>query len=148
MGLKDRIQQDLMDAIRQHDAERASVLRLLKADIRNEEIAQQRELDEKELQGVLVKAAKQRRESIEAYGAGGRDDLVVAEERELQMIESYLPRQLTEEQLRPIVAQAIRELGAQGMGDIGLVMKHLMTELRGQADGRLINSLVREALTQ
>jgi len=146
VNLKERIQEDLKEALRQHQAERASALRLLKAAIRNAEIDQQVELDDAGVIAVLDKAAKQRRESIEAYRQGGRADLVAAEEQELQIIESYLPQQLSPEELRATVAQAIAELGARGPADMGRVMKHLMERLRGQADGKVVNALVREAL--
>jgi uncharacterized protein YqeY len=146
VSLKERIQEDLKDALRQHQAERLGVLRLLKAAIRNAEIDQQRDLDDAGVLAVLDKAARQHRESIEAYRLGGRADLVAAEELELRLIEAYLPRQLSEDEVRAAVAQAIAELGAQGMGDMGRVMKHLTAQLRGQADGRFVSTLVREAL--
>ncbi len=146
MSLQDRIQEDLKEALRQHQAERLGVLRLIKAEIRNAEIDQQRQLDDAGVLAVLDKAARQRRESIEAYRLGRRADLVAAEEFALQVIESYLPRKLTEEEVRAAVRQAIVELGAQGMGDMGRVMKHLTAQLRGQADGKFVSTLVREAL--
>jgi uncharacterized protein YqeY len=146
VSLKDRIQEDLKDALRQRDSDRLKVLRMVKASIRNAEIDKHEDLDDQEVLGVLVKAAKQRRESIEAYREGGRDDLVSVEQGELDIIESYLPQQMTEEELREYVAKAIEEMGAQGPKDMGRVMKHLMAELKGQADGRMVNSIVREFL--
>ncbi len=148
MSLKDQIQEDLKQSLRQRDAERAGVLRMLKAAIRDTEIDLQRELDDQDVLAVLDKAAKQRRESIESYGQGGRADLVASEERELEIITAYLPEQMSEEQIRAAVQEAISELQAQGPKDMGRVMKHLMAELRGRADGKVINALVREALTQ
>jgi uncharacterized protein YqeY len=146
MDLKERIQEDLRTALRQQDAERLSVLRLIRAAIRDAEIEQQRELDDAGVVAVLTKAARQRQESILAYREGGREDLAGAEERELRIIRSYLPRQLDEAELRALVRRAIEELGARGPADLGKVMKHLMAQVRGQADGRVVQALVREAL--
>lgn len=146
MNLQERIQEDLKEALRQRQSERAAVLRLIKAAIRNAEIEQQVRLDDAGVIAVLDRAARQRRESIEAYRQGGRMDLVAAEEQELRTIESYLPQRLGEEELRSLVAQAIAELEARGPADMGRVMKHLMDRLRGQADGKVVNALVREAL--
>ena len=146
MTLQDRIQEELKQALRQHDAARATALRSLKAAIRNAEIDQRGELDEPAVLAILSKAAKQRRESIEAYRQGGRMDLVAAEEAELRVIEAYLPRQLGEAEIHTAVEQAIVELGAQGPGDMGRVMKLLTERLRGQADGKAISAVVREAL--
>lgn len=146
MTLKERLQEDLKAAMLAHDNARATALRLLKAAIRNAEIEQQRELDDEGILAVLEKAAKQRRESIEAYRQGGREDLAAAEEMELRLIEAYLPQKMGEEEVRAVVAQAVAELGARGPADMGRVMKYLMDKLRGRADGRLVNALVREAL--
>ncbi len=147
MSLRERIQKDMQDALRQGDKERLSVLRMLRAAVRNAEIDRQHDLDDDEVVAVLTKAAKQRRESVEAYRQGGREDLAVAEEAELQIIEAYLPQQLSEKEVREIAARTIAELGAQGPQDMGWVMKHLMGQLRGQADGRLVNAIVREILS-
>lgn len=148
MSLQERIQEDLLNAVRQRDAERSNVLRMIKAEIRNAEIDSQEPLDDQGVLAVLSKAAKNRRESIAAYREGGREDLVAAEERELEIIEAYLPKQLSEDEVREIVAQAVEELDAQGPGDMGRVMKYLMSRFQGQVDGRMVNAMVREALTQ
>ncbi len=146
MTLKERLQEDLKAAILARDNARATALRLLKAAVRNAEIEQQRELDDEGVLAVLERAAKQRRESIEAYRQGGREDLATTEEMELRLIETYLPQKMGEAEIRAIVAQAVAELGASGPADMGRVMKYLMDKLRGRADGRLVNALVREAL--
>ncbi|MGB9724645.1 MAG: GatB/YqeY domain-containing protein [Chloroflexia bacterium] len=146
MTLKERLQEDLKAAMLAHDGARATALRMLKAAIRNAEIEQQRELDDEGVLAVLERAAKQRRESIEAYRQGGREDLAAAEEMELRLIEAYLPQKMDEAEVRAVVVQVVAELGASGPADMGRVMKHLMEKLRGRADGRLVNALVREAL--
>jgi uncharacterized protein YqeY len=146
MSLQERLQEELKAAMRQRDPVRSNVLRMLKAAIRNAEIDAQRTLDDAGVLAVLDKAAKQRRESIEAYRRGGREELVAAEEAELHIIEAYLPRQLGEAEIRAAVEQTIAELGAQGPADMGRVMKVLMDRLRGQADGKVVNAVVREVL--
>jgi len=146
MSLQESLQNDLKTAMRQRDKVRTNVLRMLKAAIRNAEIDKQQALDDAEILAVLTKAAKQRRESIDAYRQGGREELVAAEEAELAIIEAYLPRQLGEAEIRVAVEKAIAELEARGPGDMGRVMKYLMGQLRGQADGKVVNAIVREAL--
>ncbi|MBN1483104.1 MAG: GatB/YqeY domain-containing protein [Chloroflexia bacterium] len=147
MSLREQILKDTKAAMLQQDKERVGVLRMVKAAIREKEIDLQHELDDQEVLAVLTKAAKQRQESIESYREAGRDDLLQTEERELLIIEGYLPRQLGPEEVQAAVAQAIDELEAQGPQDMGRVMKHLMAQLRGQVDGRLVNEMVREALS-
>lgn len=147
MSLQDQIQQDMKAAMRQRDSLRTNVLRMLKAEIRNVEIERQEELDDEAVLAVLTKAAKQRRESIEAYQEAGRKDLLEVEEAELAIIEAYLPRQLSEVEIRAAVEEAVTELDAKGPGDMGRVMKHLMAQLRGRVDGRVVNEIAREVLT-
>ena len=146
VSLKERIQDELKESLRQHDSVRTNVLRMLKAAIRNAEIDGQHELDDAAVLGVLDKAAKQRRESISAYRQGGRADLVAAEESELRIIETYLPQQMGEAEIRAAVAAVISEVGARGPSDMGRVMKPLMDRLRGQADGKVVSNIVRETL--
>jgi len=146
MSLQERLQEDLKDAMRQHDTVRTGVLRMLKAAIRNAEIDARNDLDDAGVLAVLDKAAKQRRESIAAYRLGGRAELVAAEEAELRILEAYLPRQMDETEVRAAVEQAVAELGAHGPADMGRVMKVLMERLRGQADGQLVSAIVRAAL--
>lgn len=146
MTLKERIQGELVEALRQHDGARATLLRQLKAAIRNAEIDQQGELDDSAVLAVLDKAAKQHRESIAAYREGGRADLVAAEEVELRLIEAYLPRQMDEVEVRAAVSQAVAELGAQGPADMGRVIRLVLDQHKGRVDGKVVSNLVREAL--
>jgi uncharacterized protein YqeY len=95
-----------------------------------------------------MKYAKQRRESIELYEKGGRQDLVEKERRELQIVESYLPKQMSEEEIRELVAKVIEEVGASSPKDIGKVMQAVMPKVKGRADGSLVNRIVRELLAQ
>ena len=147
MSLEKKLRSDLIEAMRQRDEVRKGTLRLALAAITNAQVAQRKELDDAGVLAVLAKEAKQRQESMQEYRKGGREDLVAQEEAELVILKAYLPRQLAREE---IVAQAkatIEELGVTGMGQMGPVMKSLMQELRGQADGKLVNQVVRELLS-
>ena len=148
MSLKEKLQSDLRDAIRQKDEVRKRALRLALAAVTNAEVAQRKDLDDPSLLAVLAKEAKTRQESIEEYGKAGRDDLVAQQEAELAVLEAYLPRQLSREEISAQAKATIEQLGAAGMGQMGLVMKSLMQELRGQADGKLVNQVVRELLSE
>ena len=148
MSLKEKLQSDLRDAIRQKDEVRKRALRLALAAVTNAEVAQRKDLDDPSVLAVLAKEAKTRQESIEEYGKAGRDDLVAQQEAELAVLEAYLPRQLSREEISAQAKATIEQLGAAGMGQMGLVMKSLMQELRGQADGKLVNQVVRELLNE
>lgn len=147
MSLKEKLQSDLRDSIRQKDEVRKRALRLALAAITNAEVAQRGELDDPAVLAVLAKEAKQHKESIEEFRKGGRDDLVAQEEAELAVLQTYLPQQLSREEIVARAKATIEELGATGMGQMGPVMKSLMQELRGQADGQLVNQVVRELLS-
>lgn len=148
MSLKEKLQFDLRDAIRQKDEVRKRALRLALAAVTNAEVAQRKDLDDPSVLAVLAKEAKTRQESIEEFGKAGRDDLVAQQEAELAVLEAYLPRQLSREEIVVRAKATIEQLGAGGMGQMGLVMKSLMQELRGQADGTLVNQVVRELLSE
>jgi len=146
---KERIKADLTAALKAGDAVLALTLRYLLAEIHNGEIAKGRDavLTEEELASLLQKQAKQRTESIEAYQNGGRDDLVDKEKNELKVIQSYLPEQMGEEEIKKLVAEAVSQTGAAGITDMGKVMGALMPAVKGKADGSLVNRLVKEALS-
>jgi hypothetical protein len=147
VSLKEKLQSDLRDAMRRRDEVRKRTIRLALAAITNAEVAQRRELDDPGVLTVLAKEAKQRQESIEEYRKGGRDDLVAQQEAEFDLLQTYLPRQLSREEIVARARAAIERLGATGMGQMGPVMQSLMQELRGQADGKLVNQVVRELLS-
>jgi len=147
VSLKEKLQSDLKDAMRKRDEVRKGTLRLALAAITNAEVAQRRELDDPDVLAVLSKEAKQRQESIEEFRRGGRDDLVAQEEAELAVLQTYLPQQLSREEIVARATAIIETLGATGVGQMGPVMKSLMQELRGQADGKLVNQVVRELLS-
>lgn len=146
MTLKDQLLADLQQSMRQGDERKRSVLRLARGAIQNAEIAKGKSLDDEEVLGVLMKEAKQRRESIEEFRKAGRNDLADAEEAELGILLSYLPQQLSVEEIRDLVRQTIDEVGAAGPKDLGKVMPVIMSRVRGRADGRVVNPIVREEL--
>lgn len=148
MSLKQQIASDLKDALKAGDERRKTALRLLMAAAHNAEIEAGRELDEGGLLGVISKQVKQRRESIEEFRRGNREDLVAREEAELAVLLGYLPEQMSREEIVEAARRVIAEVGAQGPGDKGKVMPVLIGQLRGRADGREINQVVTELLAQ
>ncbi|CAM3286107.1 GatB/YqeY domain-containing protein [Rhodothermus bifroesti] len=152
MMLKERLTEDLKAAMRARDEARLRTIRALRAALLEREIAERKGgkatlTPEQELE-VLQKEAKRRREAIEQFQAAGRDDLVQKETEELRIIESYLPRQLNDEEIRKVLEEIIETLGARSVRELGQVMKEAMARLRGQAEGRRISELARELLTQ
>jgi uncharacterized protein YqeY len=143
MPLKDRLDEDLKSAIRAQDALRRNVLRSLRSEVHNEEIAQQKPLeDDDAIIGVISRQVRQRRESISEFRKGRRDDLVQREESELAVLLEYLPQQLTPEEIADLAREAVGEVGARGPGDKGKVMGKLMPMVRGRADGSVVNEVV------
>jgi uncharacterized protein YqeY len=146
MSLKEKFFYDLKVSLKSGDKLKVSVIRLVMAALKNKEIEKRRSLSEEEIIEILVSLSKQRKESIESFKRGGREDLVDKETSELKIIESYLPQQLTPEEIKEIIRESIEETGASGAGDIGKVMKVLMPKVKGRADGKLVNEMVRELL--
>ena len=146
MPLQTRLQEDLRQAMRAKDAMRRSVLRYLRSEIHNAEIAQQKELDDEGVLAVLSRQAQQRRDSIEAYESANRQDLVEREKGELAIILEYLPQQLTRAEIDELVEQAIADSGASGPADMGKVMGRLMPQVRGRAEGREVSAAAAAAL--
>jgi uncharacterized protein YqeY len=170
MSLRDRLAQDLKDAMRARDDTRKATIRLLRSAINAAEIEkratfiesqqarnvdiesleltdEQFALTDEEVLDVLQKQAKQRRDSIAEFEKAGRDDLVEGEQAELSIIESYLPRQMTRDEVEAATRHAAAELGVSDMSGMGPLMRHLMAELKGRADGRMVNQVVREVLS-
>jgi uncharacterized protein YqeY len=146
MHPKVQLQQDLKDAMRAKDELRKSVIRMTITALKNAEIDAGGELDEESALKVMVAEAKRRRDSIADYEKAGRDDLVEQEKAELVVLESYLPEQLGKEEIAAQAKAVIAEVGASSMKDMGKVMGALMPRLKGQADGRLVNQVVKELL--
>lgn len=146
MSIKARLSEDMKTAMKAKDAERLSTIRMLNSVIKNKEIDQRRELSEEEVMAAISTAVKQRRDSIEQFKAGGRQDLVEKEEAEVAILMAYLPQQLTEDEIRDVVKYAIAETSATSGKDMGKVMKVIMPKTKGKADGGLVNKVVKELL--
>ena len=145
--LKQKLTDDLKQAMKSGDKVRRSVIRLVMAAIKNTEIAQQATLADADILGVIAKEVRQRHESIEAFKLGDRQDLLAQEEAELAILNEYLPQQMTREEIVDAARQVIEEVGAQGLGDKSKVMPKLIAQLKGRADGREINAVVTELLS-
>lgn len=144
--LAHKISQDLVISLKAKDEIATSTLRLLLSDIKNAQIAKGKELSDEEIVDEIGKSAKKRKESIEAYKKGNREDLVEKEEAELKFLEKYLPKQLGEDEIRKIVDEVIAESGANGVADIGKVMGQVMGKLKRQADGGMVSNIVKNKL--
>jgi hypothetical protein len=148
MSLKDTLQHDLKDAIRSKDRQRKSVIRMCLSAIQRAEVAQGGELDDAALVAVLQKEAKQRQDAIEQFEDADRPDLLEAEKAELTILESYLPQMLSREEIAVEARQVIEQVDASGLKDLGAVMRVLMSQMKGRAEGRLVNQVVRELLAE
>ena len=149
--LIEQLNQDLKEAMRARDKVRLRTIRLLRAALIEKEIAERRggeaELSEEQAMAVLQKQAKQRRDSMEQFENAGREDLAVTEREELEVIKEYLPEQLSEDEIRKEVEAIVADVQASSVKDMGRVMGPAMQRLRGKADGKVVQSLVRELLT-
>ena len=148
MSLRERIHDDLTAAMRSGDTLRRDVLRMATSAAYNVEKQNHRPLTEDELVGVLAREVKTLRESVEAFRAGGREDLATKEEAEIAVLQVYLPQALTEDELRALVGEAIAATGASSARDLGRVMGWLAPRTRGRADGRQVSELVARELAR
>jgi uncharacterized protein YqeY len=146
MALIDRLSEDLKKAMRDGDTLRRDTIRLLISSVRNAQIENHGPLDTEGEDRVVLKEAKQRRDSIEEYRKGNRADLADREQAELDVITTYQPEQLSAEEVHALVAASIERTGAKAMSDIGRVMKDVLPEVRGRADGGAINAAARKIL--
>ena len=146
MSLLQRLDDELKAALKGADKVRLSVIRMLKAAIKNQQIEKGRELTDDEILAVVSTLAKQRRESIDQFSKGGREDLVQQERNELAILQSYLPEQLSPEELDRIILDAINESSAKDEKEIGKIMRVLMPRVKGVADGKVVNARVKELL--
>jgi len=146
MPLIEEIEAELTDAMRAGETERRDTLRLILSSLRSAEKELQRPLKEDEELQVLQRERKRRLEAAEAFRAGARDEQAAKEERELEVLEEFMPEPLSDEDLEEIVDDVIAEVGATGMGDFGRVMADVMPQVAGRADGAAVSQLVREKL--
>jgi len=150
MSLKERLTEDMKHAMKEKEVGklRLSVIRMVRANIKNVEIDRKQELSEDEVLDVLAKEVKMRRDSLEEFKKGNRPDLVAALEQEIVILMNYLPEQLSETEVRTLVASAVAESHAVSPKEMGKVMAVLMPKVKGRADGKLISTIVREMLNQ
>ena len=151
MDLRQKLMDDLKEAMREQDDVRKSALRsvlaaMKKAETELDASGQRVSLDDQDILAIIAKLAKQRQESISEFRKGGREDLVIEESADLAVLQAYLPQQLGRDEIEAEARQVIGEVGASGPRDIGKVMKPLMARLRGRADGKVANQVVRELL--
>lgn len=145
-GLKSKIADDLKTALKSQAAVKVSILRMVLSEIHNLEIDKKREAADEDVLLVLSSLAKQHDDSITQFQTGGRTDLVETEQRELAIIREYLPAQLTERELQPIVDESIAEAGAKTVADFGAVMKVLMPKVKNRISGATVSQMVKEKL--
>jgi uncharacterized protein len=147
VGLKTEIQDGIKAAMKSGDRVTLSTLRLLSSALHNEEIKQHRELSEDEILKTVASLSKQRQESIEFFRKGGRNDLLEKEEAELAVLRRFLPEAMNDDEVRAAIRSSIAEVGAQGIQDLGRVMKQVMPKVAGRTDGKRVNELAKELLS-
>jgi uncharacterized protein YqeY len=145
--VKEQLDQELKAAMKDKDALKLSVVRMLKSAIKYREIEQMKPLDDAGVLAVVSSEIKRRRDSVEQYRAGNRADLAEKEEAEIKVLQGWLPAQLSEEELRRLVEAAVQKSGAQGPKDMGAVMKLLMPDTQGKADGKVVSEMVKARLS-
>ena len=148
MTLRDKIHTDLLAAMKAKEETKTGALRLLKAAVMKFEVSGNKKKDatDEEVLQIIGREVKQRKDSIEAYRKGGRDDLAVHEEAELKILQAYLPAQMSEEEVKKVVNQAISQTGASSKADFGKVMGAIMAQVKGKADGQMVSKVVGELL--
>lgn len=147
MSLNEQLNEAMKEAMRAKDTLRLNAVRMIRTAIKNREIDERRELDDQEVIGILSTLAKQRRESAQAYQEGNRPDLAEKEEQELAIIQTFLPAQLSETELKALIEAAVAEAAAVSMKDMGKVMKLVTAQTLGRADGRLVSEMVKARLS-
>ena len=146
MSLKEKLQEDLKSSMKNKDTVKKSVVTLIRASIKQYEVDNRVELSDDEIIDLIAKQLKQRRDSLVEFQKANRDDLVSETESEIEVLKEYLPQQLSEEELNEIVIATISEVGATSMKDMGKIMSAIKPKVKGRADGKLINELVKKNL--
>ena len=146
MSLKDRISEDMKAAMKAHEKDRLAVIRMVRSAIRQTEIDGKKDLDDEGVIAVISKELKMRKDSLEEFRKGGRDDLVEKTQAEIDVLLPYLPAQLSEDEVRELVKAAVEQTGAATPKDMGKVMGVLMPKVKGRADGKMVNTIVKSFL--
>jgi uncharacterized protein YqeY len=147
MTIQERLTQNMKTALKSNDKVQLETIRLLRSQLQNAGISKGKELTEEEVIEVMIKEVKKRKESIKMFEDGGRQDLVDRETQELEILSSYLPKALDEKELEEIVNQAIKEVSAESSKDMGKVMAVVMPKIKGRADGKQVQELVKKKLS-
>ncbi|MDR9853058.1 GatB/YqeY domain-containing protein [Paenibacillus sp. VCA1] len=146
MSLSERLNEDMIQAMKSKDKFKLSTIRMVRSTIKNLEIDLKRTLDDNEVLDILSREIKQRKDALQEFKKADRDDLATDVEAEIEIISQYLPEQLTEEELKVIVQQTIQETGASSKADMGKVMSALMPKVKGRSDGKMVNQVVQQFL--
>lgn len=146
MDLKEKIEADFKEALKNKEELKLSTLRMLRAGFKNEEIKKGSPLDKEEILKLIKSEIKKRKDSLESFKKAGREDLVSKEEKELDILKKYLPQQLGEEELKNIIKETIQDLSEAEKQNFGKVMGKVMAKVKGSAEGQLVNRLVKEEL--
>jgi len=147
MGLEERLVEEMKEAMKSSDKLRLSTIRMIRSNIKNKEIEIRKPLDDETIQRVIQGMVRKGEESLDQFKLGGRMDLVEKESKEIEILKSYLPQSLTQEEVIKIIDETIEETQVTSLKDLGKVMKSVMPKLQGKADGKLINQLVKERLS-
>ncbi|MFH1219543.1 MAG: GatB/YqeY domain-containing protein [Candidatus Eisenbacteria bacterium] len=148
MGLTDKVGQDLISAMKAGESLRLGVIRLLRTRLKEAQVEKRAELTDDEFYKIVMSEVAKRKEAIDLFDKGGRKDLAARELEEIEILETYLPPRLSEAEIKALVAEAIKEVGATGPNDLGKVMKATMPRVTGRAEGSLVNRIVRELLAE
>ena len=146
MSLKEQLTNDMKEAMKAHEKDRLAVIRMVRGAIRQQEIDGKKELNDDDVIAVISKEVKMRKDSIDEFTKGGRDDLVAKTQAEIDVLLPYLPQQLTEDEVRALVEAAVAKTNAATPKDMGKVMGVLMPQVKGRADGKMVNTIVRSFL--
>ena len=147
MSLEERLVNEMKEAMKSNDKLRLSTIRMIRSAVKNKEIEQRQKLQDEDIQRVIQGMMRRGEESLEQFRSGGRMDLVEKESKELEILRSFLPQSLSQEEILRIIDQSIEEAEASSLKDLGKVMKSVMPKLQGKADGKLVNQLVKERLS-
>ncbi|AHV98441.1 GatB/YqeY domain-containing protein [Paenibacillus sp. 7124] len=142
MNLSERLNEDMKQAMKSKDKFKLSTIRMVRSTIKNLEIDLKRALDDNEVLDILSREIKQRKDALQEFEKAGRDELAATNKAEIEIIQEYLPEQLSEEEIQVIVQQTIQETGASSKSEMGKVMSALMPKVKGRADGKLVNQAV------
>lgn len=146
MSLSDRLVADMKEAMKQREKVRLATIRMVRAAQKKDEIDRQHKLNDDELVQIIIHEVKMRQDSVPEYEKAQRPESVKQLQEEIKVLQSYLPEQLSEDEIRTLIGDVIQQTGSTGLKDVGKVMKNLMPKVRGRADGKLINQLVKEML--